>query len=84
MRYSQITWLRVLRERVDLTKKQVSELTGISVNRLSKMERMDSPIRPHEAVALSQVLKVNPSKFVKLPKDKRTPFSEKHIVGTNQ
>ena len=68
MKCSRITWLRVLRERADLSKKQVSEQTGISVNRLSKMERMDASIRPSEAIILSRVLKVNPSKFVKIPR----------------
>lgn len=67
-----ITWLMVLRKKANLNQKNLSALTGISVNRLRSMERMEAPIRPHEAVTLSQVLKVNPKEFVKFPKQSRS------------
>jgi len=66
-----VTWLRVLREREGYRQDEFAEAVGIPKSRYQKLERMLAPLRLEEVVKISKTLRVQPSRFAKLPRGRR-------------
>ncbi len=72
-----ITWLKIFRERAGFKQTEFAETVGISKGRYVKLERMLAPLKVDEVVRIAKTLRVEPSRFAKLPKSRKEKVVER-------